>query len=89
MEVWILRPGKEIGPLNGCTVPGKDLRLSEENGYKTHDQISGYDVFVTALYLPPEVFNTAPVFFLSTVIPENDYLAKNNLSQNIRFQSGD
>lgn len=39
-------------------------------------KVSGYDVFVTAWYLPPEVFNTAPVFFLSTDIPENDYLAK-------------
>ncbi len=38
--------------------------------------VSGHDVFVTAYYLPPEVFNTAPVFFLSTDIPENDYLAK-------------
>lgn len=39
-------------------------------------KVSGHDVFVTAYYLPPEVFNTAPVFFLSTDIPENDYLAK-------------
>ena len=38
--------------------------------------VSGHDVFVTAYYLPPEVFNTAPIFFLSTDIPENDYLAK-------------
>jgi starch phosphorylase len=34
------------------------------------------DVWVTAYYLPPEVFKTAPVFFLSTDLPENDYLAK-------------
>lgn len=39
-------------------------------------KVSGHDVFVTAYYLPPEVFNTAPVFFLSTDIPENDYLAQ-------------
>lgn len=39
-------------------------------------RVSGHDVFVTAYYLPPEVFHTAPVFFLSTDIPENDYLAK-------------
>ncbi len=38
--------------------------------------ISGYDVFVTAYYLPPEVFQTAPLFLLSTDIPENDYLAR-------------
>ncbi len=39
-------------------------------------KVSGHEVFVTAYYLPPEVFQTAPVFFLSTDIPENDYLAK-------------
>jgi glycogen phosphorylase len=38
--------------------------------------VSGHDVWVTAYYLPPEVFNTAPVFLLSTDLPENDYLAK-------------
>ncbi|MGB5008167.1 MAG: glycogen/starch synthase, partial [Ferruginibacter sp.] len=39
-------------------------------------RISGHEVFVTAYYLPPEVFKTAPVFFLSTQVPENDYLSK-------------
>lgn len=39
-------------------------------------KVSGHDVFVTAYYLPPEIFNTVPVFFLSTDIPENDYLSK-------------
>ncbi len=38
--------------------------------------VSGHDVYVTAYYLPPEIFNTAPIFFLSTDFPENDYLAK-------------
>lgn len=38
--------------------------------------VSGHDVWVTAYYLPPEVFNTAPVFLLTTDLPENDYLAK-------------
>jgi len=39
-------------------------------------RISGHEVFATAYYLPPEVFQTAPVFFLSTDVPENDYQAK-------------
>ena len=38
--------------------------------------VSGHDVYVIVYYLPPEIFNTAPIFFLSTDIPENDYLAK-------------
>lgn len=39
-------------------------------------KVSRHDVWVAAYYLAPEIFNTAPVFFLSTDLPENDYLAK-------------
>jgi len=39
-------------------------------------KVARHDVWVTAFYLPPEVFHTAPVFFLTTELPENDYLAK-------------
>jgi glycogen phosphorylase len=39
-------------------------------------RVSRHDVWVTAFYLPPSIFNTAPLFFLSTDLPENDYLAK-------------
>lgn len=45
-------------------------------GLKFTIRISRHDVWVTAYYLPPEIFNTAPVFFLSTDLPENDYLAQ-------------
>ncbi|WP_020528419.1 alpha-glucan family phosphorylase [Flexithrix dorotheae] len=38
--------------------------------------INGHPVFVKAYYLPPEVFNSAPMFLLSTDLPENDYLAR-------------
>ncbi len=48
----------------------------QKTGILLSIKVSGYDVFATAYYLPPEVFQTAPVFFLSTDIPENDYLAK-------------
>lgn len=39
-------------------------------------EVSNHDVHVAAYYLPPHVFNTAPIFFLTTDLPENDYLAK-------------
>jgi len=39
-------------------------------------RISGHDVWVTAFYLPPGVFNNAPLFLLTTDLPENDYLAR-------------
>ena len=45
-------------------------------GIKFSLKITKHDVWVTAFYLPPEVFKTAPVFLLSTDLPENDYLAK-------------
>jgi starch phosphorylase len=38
--------------------------------------IHGTKVFVKALLLKPEVFNTVPLFLLTTDIPENDYLAQ-------------
>ena len=39
-------------------------------------RVSGHDVWVKAFYLEPEIFKTAPIFFLTTDLPENDYLAK-------------
>lgn len=39
-------------------------------------RVSKHDVWVTAYYLPPRIFNTAPLFLLSTDLEENDYLAK-------------
>jgi starch phosphorylase len=45
-------------------------------GIKFPISVSGQQVLVTAYYLPPDVFNTAPLFLLSTDIPENDYLAR-------------
>ena len=58
--------------------------LFEEKGYgflqptniKFSIKVSRHDVWVTAYYLPPEIFNTAPLFLLTTDLPENDYLAK-------------
>ena len=38
--------------------------------------IHGSKVFVKAYMLRPEVFNSAPLFLLSTDIPENDFLAQ-------------
>src|SRR6187402_2507816 len=38
--------------------------------------IHGARVYVKAYLLKPEVFNTVPLFLLTTDIPENDYLAQ-------------
>ena len=48
----------------------------EDTNIKFTIEINGHPVWVTAKYLAPKVFQTAPVFFLTTDIPENDYLAQ-------------
>jgi glycogen phosphorylase len=45
-------------------------------GIKFTIRVSSADVWVTAYYLPCSIFNTAPLFLLSTDLPENDYLAR-------------
>ncbi|WP_309499835.1 alpha-glucan family phosphorylase [Sulfurovum sp.] len=37
-----------------------------------HDQ----DIHIKAFYLPPDIFNSAPLILLTTDIPENDFLAR-------------
>jgi len=54
----------------------KKYNFLKETDIKFTIKVSKHDVWVTAYYLPPEVFNTAPIFFLTTELPENDYLAK-------------
>lgn len=54
----------------------KNYGFLKPTGLKFIIRVSGHEVWVTAYYLPPEIFNTAPVFFLSTDLPENDYLAR-------------
>lgn len=57
--------------------------LFEENKYgflidtkiKFRITVNKHEVWVTAYYLPPEIFKTAPIYFLSTDLPENDYLS--------------
>jgi len=54
----------------------KNYGFFEPTEIKFTIKVSGHDVWVTAYYLPPEIFNTVPLFFLTTDLPENDYLAK-------------
>jgi starch phosphorylase len=54
----------------------KVYHFLEDTGIKFTIKVSGHDVWVAAFYLPPDLFKTAPIFFLSTDLPENDYLAR-------------
>lgn len=48
----------------------------ENTGIKFQIEIHSAPVWVEAFYLKPETFNTAPMFFLSTDLPENDHISK-------------
>ncbi len=54
----------------------KSYRFLIDTGIRFTIKISQHKVWVSAWYLPSELFQTAPVFFLSTDLPENDHLAR-------------
>jgi glycogen phosphorylase len=54
----------------------KDYFFLEDTGIIFPITIHNHDVQVKAWLLKPGVFNTVPMFFLSTDIPENDHLAQ-------------
>jgi len=54
----------------------KDYFFLEDTGIIFPLTIHNHEVKVKAWLLKPGVFNTVPMFFLSTDIPENDHLAK-------------
>src|SRR5436309_3263324 len=48
----------------------------EETNIKFQITVHDTPVWVKAYYLNPETFNTAPLFLLSTDVPENDYVSQ-------------
>lgn len=54
----------------------KVYNFLEETNIKFQITIHSHPVWVNVWYLNPEVFNTAPLFLLSTDIPENDYISQ-------------
>ena len=54
----------------------KDYSFLTDTGILFPITIHNHTVYVKAYLLKPEVFNTVPLFLLSTDIPENDYLAQ-------------
>lgn len=54
----------------------KVYNFLEDTGIKFQIDIHDAPVWVKVWYLNPETFKTAPMFFLSTDVPENDYVSK-------------
>ncbi len=63
---------------NGMEVLFQEKHYSflEETGVMVPVYVNKHQVYVRAYYLAPEVFGTCPMYFLSTDIPENDFLAR-------------
>jgi len=54
----------------------KIYNFLEDTGIKFQVNIHEHPVWVKAWYLNPETFKSAPVFLLSTDLPENDYVSQ-------------
>jgi len=54
----------------------KQYPFLQDTGIKYQINIHDHPVWVKAYYLPPETFNGAPLFLLSTDLPENDYVSQ-------------
>jgi len=54
----------------------KTYHFLQDFGFTFSIKIHGVDVHIKPYLLHPEVFKTAPMIFLSTDIPENDYISK-------------
>ena len=54
----------------------KHYSFLEDTGIQFSININRHPVQVKVWYLAPEVFKTAPIFLLSTNVPENDWLAQ-------------
>lgn len=54
----------------------KYYNFLEDTGIKFTLTLNKHEVTVKVWYLSPEIFHSAPLFLLSTDVPENDYLAR-------------
>ncbi|MEJ7610528.1 MAG: alpha-glucan family phosphorylase [Ferruginibacter sp.] len=54
----------------------KIYNFLEDTGIKFQVDIHGHPVWVKAYYLNPETFKSAPLFLLSTDLPENDFVSQ-------------
>ena len=54
----------------------KQYSFLEDTGIKFQINVHEHPVWVKVFYLNPETFNTAPLFLLSTDLPENDYVSQ-------------
>jgi starch phosphorylase len=54
----------------------KQYSFLEDTGIKFQITVHEHPVWVKVYFLPPDTFNTAPLFLMTTDIPENDYVSQ-------------
>lgn len=54
----------------------KTYSFLEDTGIKFQVPVHNQPVWVKVWYLPPDTFKSAPLFLLSTDVPENDYISQ-------------
>lgn len=54
----------------------KIYNFLEDTGIRYQIEIHGHPVWIKVLYLNPSTFSSAPLFLLSTDVPENDYVSQ-------------
>ena len=54
----------------------KQYSFLKDTGIKFQITVHEHPVWVKAWYLDPDIFKTAPLFLLSTDLPENDYVSQ-------------
>jgi starch phosphorylase len=54
----------------------KSYSFLEDTGIKFEITVHEHPVMVKVMYLPPTTFNSAPLFLMTTDIPENDYVSQ-------------
>jgi glycogen phosphorylase len=54
----------------------KNYSFLEDTGIKFQIMVHEHPVWVKVYYLNPETFKTAPLFLMSTDVPENDYVSQ-------------
>jgi starch phosphorylase len=60
----------------GVTWSEKQYSFLEDTGIKFQINVHEHPVWVKVYYLNPETFKSAPLFLLSTDVPENDYVSQ-------------
>jgi starch phosphorylase len=54
----------------------KQYSFLEDTGIKFSINVHEHPVWVKVMYLPPNIFQSAPLFLMTTDIPENDYVSQ-------------